>query len=112
MTSTQSPRHAAIADWVDPTAMLLDPYETYGNLRELGPVVWVPQLNRYLATSFEACRQIEADQETFSASVTGTAALMARALGSQPMLRKDDPEHAAERRPINSTMRPKNIREA
>jgi hypothetical protein len=90
--------------------MLRDPYETYDRLRELGPVVWVPVMSRYLATSFDACRAIEADQETYTARVGGIGATMARALGGQPMLRKDDPGHAVEREPINATMRPKNIR--
>jgi len=105
-----APVSAATADWVDPAVMLSDPYATYDALRDTGPVVWVPAVNRYLATSFEACRAVEADQSTYSASVSGGAALMARALGSPPMLRKDDPEHAAERNPINASMRPRNIR--
>lgn len=102
---------AATANWVDPAAMLRDPHEAYDRLREQGPVLWVPAMNRYLATTFEACRLIEADQETYSARVTGSGATMARALGSQPMLRKDDPDHATERKPVNPTMRPKRIRE-
>jgi cytochrome P450 len=110
--TTFEPVPATTADWVDPSAMLRDPHETYDRLREQGPVVWVPALNRYLATSFEACRAIEADQETYSAGVTGGGATMARALGAKPMLRKDDPHHATERRPINPVMRPKNVREA
>ncbi|WP_033290720.1 cytochrome P450 [Amycolatopsis jejuensis] len=100
---------APTADWVDPAAMLRDPYDTYDRLRELGPVVWVPPLNRYLATTFEACRAIETDQETYSANVSG--ATMTRAFGAPPMLRKDDPEHAAERGPINPVLRPKGVRE-
>src|SRR3954452_12709228 len=105
MTTTSpapaSPVPAATADWVDPAAMLRDPHETYDRLRELGPVVWVPVVNRYLATTFQACRAIEADQQTSSASVSGIGATMARALGAPPMLRKDDPDHAVERTPIN-----------
>jgi cytochrome P450 len=111
-TTSPAATPAATADWVDPAVMLRDPFDTYGRLRALGPVVRVPVLDRYLATGFEACRLIEADQETYSASVTGSGATMARALGAQPMLRKDDPAHAAERTPINPAMRPKRIREA
>lgn len=111
MTTTPDAVAAPVANFVDPVVMFADPYDTYRALHELGPVAWVPALNRYLATSYAACRAIEADQETYSASVSGSAALMARALGTQPMLRKDDPEHAVERRPINSPLRPKNIRE-
>src|SRR3954463_517840 len=110
-TTSPAPNPAATADWVDPATMLRDPFDTYDRLRALGPVVRVPVMNRYLATSFEACRLIEADQETFSASVTGSGATMARALGGTPMLRRDDPHHAAERTPINRAMRPKQVRE-
>ena len=117
MTTTPSPTapvapvEAPTADWVDPTAMLQDPYPTYERLRQLGPVVWVPAMNRYLATSFAACRAIESDQEIYSANVGGHGATMVRALGDRPMLRKDDPEHAAERQPINHSLRPRNIRQ-
>jgi cytochrome P450 len=111
-TTSPAPIPPATADWVDPAAMLRDPFDTYDRLRELGSVVRVPVLGRYLATGFAACRLIEADQETFSAAVTGSGATMARALGARPMLRKDDPDHATERRPINPAMRPKRIREA
>jgi cytochrome P450 len=110
--TTTSPVPPATADWVDPAAMLHDPHETYERLRALGPVVWVPALNRYLVTTSAACRAVEADQVTYSANVSGSGATMIRALGGQPMLRKDDPDHAAERAPINPTMRPKRIREA
>jgi len=97
------------ADWVDMNEMARDPYDTYRRLRELSPVVWVPALGRYVCTSYSGCRAIEADQELFSAAPS--AALLERALGGPSMLAKDDPAHAAERAPINRSMRPKNIRE-
>ena len=101
---------APTADWVDPREMLRDPYETYRRLREMGPVVRAPALDRYMVTSYSGCRTIEADQETFTAD--SKSALTGRTLGGTPMLRKDDPEHAAERAPINRSLRPKSIREA
>lgn len=112
MTTTSHASPAPTAEGVDPAAMLRDPYETYDRLRELGPVVWVPALNRYLVTSFAACRAIEADQDTYSAGVSGSGATMARALGATPMLRKDGPDHATERRPLNPVVRPQRIRES
>lgn len=105
------PVNAPTADWVDPAVMMRDPYATYERLRSLGPVVHVPVMGKYLVTSFDACRDVEADQETYSASVSGGSATLARALGGKPMLRKDDPEHAVERQAVNATMRPKNIRQ-
>jgi cytochrome P450 len=106
MTTTSS----LAADWVDPIEMLRDPYPSYRRLRRESSVAWVPSMNRYLVTSFRACRTIEEDQETFSANVTGGGATMARTLGARPMLRKDDPGHAVERRAINPTLRPKTLR--
>ncbi|PRY38804.1 cytochrome P450 [Umezawaea tangerina] len=100
------------ADWVDPLAMQRDPYDTYDRLRDLAPVVHVPALNRYLVTTSDACRAIESDQETYSARAGGAAATMVRALGGTPMLRRDDPDHATERGPVNPPLRPKRVREA
>jgi cytochrome P450 len=101
---------APTAHGVDPAAMLRDPYPTYARLRAKGPVVWVPVMQRYLVTGAAACRAVEADQVTFSADVGGSGATMARALGAKPMLRKDDPEHATERAPVNPGLRAKSVR--
>ncbi|MBB3664583.1 hypothetical protein FB384_003487 [Prauserella sediminis] len=108
MTTTTAA--APIADWVDPADLMLDPYPTYRRLLSEAPVAWVPVLGRYLVTSSAACRAIEEDQETFSAAVQGGGATMARAMGSTPMLRKDDPDHARERKAINASLRPKGLR--
>lgn len=99
------------ADWVDPVAMVTDPYPTYRRLLDESPVAWVPALNQYLVTSHQACRAIDADQETFSADITtGATAQMARAVGAPPMVNKDDPDHASERQPVNRTLRPSSMR--
>ena len=39
---------ATTADWVDPRAMLRDPFDTYDRLREQGSVVWVPNVSEQL----------------------------------------------------------------
>lgn len=101
---------APVADWVDPAQMMADPYPTYARLRAEAPVAWVPALNKYLITSYAACHLVEQDQEIYSANVSGSS--MNRALGARPMLRKDDPQHAADRAAVNPTLRPKNIKEA
>lgn len=101
---------APVVDDLDFQAMSRDPYPTYDRLRTEAPVAWVPQLNKYLVTSYSACQAIEQDQQVFSANVS--SATMTRAIGAQPMLRKDDPEHAADRAPINPVLRPKSIKEA
>lgn len=101
---------APVAEWVDPAQMMSDPYPVYERLRAEAPVAWVPALNKYLVTTYTECHQVEMDQEIFSADVSG--ATMTQALGARPMLRKDDPEHAADRKAINPSLRPKNIKEA
>ncbi|KAB1648469.1 cytochrome P450 [Pseudoclavibacter endophyticus] len=106
MTVALDPVDAPIVE-VDPAELHRDPYPTYERLRAAGPVVHAPAIGRYLATTHAAVVEAEQDQETFSVDVTG--ALMSRALGDQPMLRKPDPEHATERSSINPTLRPKPI---
>ncbi|GAA4380032.1 cytochrome P450 [Paeniglutamicibacter cryotolerans] len=101
---------APAIDWVDPAELIADPYAVYARLRTEAPIAWVPNLKRYLVTSYSGCHQVEQDQETFSANVSG--ATMTRALGAQPMLRKDDPEHAPDRLPVNPVLRPKSIKES
>lgn len=107
----QSTSGIPAAAWVDPIALMADPYPTYRRLLDESPVAWVPSLNQFLVTSYRACRAIEEDQVTFSASVTTGAGTMTRALGGQPMVNKDDPDHASERRVINPGLRPKSLRE-
>ncbi|MCX2750335.1 cytochrome P450 [Arthrobacter sp. MI7-26] len=98
-----------VADWVDVAALASDPYPIYARLRAESPVAWVPQLNKFLVTNYAGCHAVEQDQEIFSANVSG--ATMTRAIGAQPMLRKDDPEHSADRAPVNPVLRPKSIKE-
>lgn len=100
---------APVADWVDPQTMMRDPYDTYARLRTESPVAWAPALNKYLVTGYHECHAVELDQTVYSAGVSGSGATMIRALGETPMLRKDDPEHAIERKAINPTLRPKAI---
>lgn len=99
---------APVADWVDPRELASDPYPSYRRLREMGPVVHVPQLGRYLITTHPAVVAAEQEPESFS-SYSETNLTMMRALGARPMLRKDDPAHAAERGAINPTLRPRPV---
>ena len=98
-----------VADWVDVAELASDPYPTYARLRAESPIAWVPQLNKFLVTNYAGCHTVEQDQEIFSANVSGST--MTRAVGARPMLRKDDPEHLADRAPVNPVLRPKSIKE-
>ncbi len=94
---------APVADWVTIPDLYSDPFPIYERLRAEGGVHWVPQVNRYLVTSYEAVHATELDQETFSANEQGS--LQIRAMGHS-MLRRDDPEHYLERKAWQPSLRP------
>src|SRR5699024_4254 len=78
-------------------------------LRKLGPVVSAPSVGRVFITNHAAVSEAEHTPEVFS-SYSETNLTMVRALGTRPMLRKDDPEHATERSAINPTLRPRAVK--
>ncbi|GAA1720448.1 hypothetical protein GCM10009809_15210 [Isoptericola hypogeus] len=94
---------APVADWVTIPDLHRDPFPIYDRLRAEGGVHWVPQVGRYLVTSYEAVHATEMDQETFSANEEGS--LQIRAMGHS-MLRRDDPEHYLERKAWQPVLRP------
>ncbi len=98
-----------VADWVDPRSLRADPYPIYATLRAEAPVAWVPSVRKVLVTSFSGCLFGEQHPEIFSSHIKKAA--MIRAMGARPMIRKDDPDHAKERRTVNPTLRPKAIAE-
>ncbi|GAB2982527.1 cytochrome P450 [Amycolatopsis acidiphila] len=97
-------RPIPVAGWVRIPDLYRDPYAIYQRLRPGAPVHWVPAVNRYLVVGYQACHTVEQDQERFSANETGS--LMKRAMG-HGVLRRDDPEHAVERRSYGGVLRPK-----
>ncbi len=94
---------APVADWVTIADLHRDPFPIYERLRAEGGVHWVPQVRRYLITSYAAVHETEFDQETFSANEEGS--LQIRAMGHS-MLRRDDPEHYLERKAWQPALRP------
>lgn len=100
---------APTVDWIDPEAMLVDPYPTYERLRREAPVAYAPVYRRYLVTSFRDCFDIEMDQETFSAHEDAATSTMIRSMG-RPMLRKDDPEHKVDRDALSPALRPRVVK--
>jgi cytochrome P450 len=101
-------RPVPVADWVTIPDLYADPYPIYQQLRTVAPIHWVPAVNRYLVIGYEACHTIDHDPERFTANETGS--LMKRAMGHS-MLRKDDPEHAAERKAYGGVLRPKAVKQ-
>ncbi|WP_417217880.1 cytochrome P450 [Arthrobacter sp.] len=100
-------REAPVADWVTIDDLYRDPFPIYQRLRAEAPVHWVPAVNRFMVTSYDACHTIEQDESTFSADER--ASLMKRAMGHS-MLRKDNPEHQVDRDSYGSTLRPGTIK--
>lgn len=94
---------APVADWVTIPDLYRDPFPIYERLRAEGGVHWVPQVGRYLITSYHAVHETELDQQTYSADEQGS--LQIRAMGHS-MLRRDDPEHYLERRAWQPVLRP------
>lgn len=94
---------APVADWLSIPDLYRDPFPLYERLRAEGGVHWVPSVDRYLITSYEAVQATEFDQETFSANEEGS--LQIRAMGHS-MLRRDDPEHYPERKAWQPMLRP------
>lgn len=94
---------APVADWVTIPDLYRDPFPIYERLRAEGGVHWVPQVGRYLITSYHAVHETELDQQLYSADEQGS--LQIRAMGHS-MLRRDDPEHYLERRAWQPVLRP------
>lgn len=96
-------KDAPVADWVTISDLYRDPFPIYERLRAEGGVHWVPAVNRYLVTSYQAVHETELDQKVFSANEQGS--LQIRAMGHS-MLRRDDPEHYIERKAWQPALRP------
>lgn len=109
VTPTPTSLDLPVVEWLDPAQLARDPYPSYERLRREAPVAWSPAVRKVLISRFEGCSFGERHPGIFSSNVSGGT--MARALGGRPLIRKDDPEHAAERGPMNRTLRPKQIME-
>jgi cytochrome P450 len=91
-------------------AALLDPYPGYRLLRDLGPVVWLPQYELYALARFKNVQEAMRDWQSFS-SAQGV-------MMNQPMndtlrgivLCSDEPEHQRLRRVISRPITPSAIR--
>jgi cytochrome P450/NADPH-dependent glutamate synthase beta subunit-like oxidoreductase/flavodoxin len=94
---------APVADWVTIPELYDDPFPIYERLRAEGGVHWVPAVNRYLITSYEAVSATEHNQDVFSADEEGS--LQIRAMGHS-MLRRDDPTHYEQRRVWQPVLKP------
>src|SRR3954449_6768465 len=90
--------------------VLLDPYPTYAELRELNGVVHLPANDVYALTRYDVVRAALGDWETFSS---------AHGIGFNPMvnealagtsLASDPPEHTALRAALTENLSPRALR--
>ncbi|TSI18898.1 cytochrome P450 [Brevibacterium aurantiacum] len=103
MNTDQATTSVPVADWVRIPDLYENPFPIYERLRAEGGVHWVPAVNRFLITSYEAVSATEHDQKIFSADEEGS--LQIRAMGHS-MLRRDDPEHYEQRRAWQTFLKP------
>lgn len=98
---------APTAGWVTLADLEDDPFPVFERLRAETPVAFVPATGRYVVTRHADVHALHQDNATFSSDEEGT--LMKRSMG-HAMLRKDDPEHAAERAALQPPLRPKAVK--
>lgn len=103
------PQPIPTAEWVTIEALLEDSDAVYARLLRENPVAWVPAMQKVLFSTAAACVAAEQNPEVFSSEVGG--AHMIRALGARPLIRKDGAKHAAERKAMNPSLRPKSMTE-
>ncbi|MFK0113351.1 cytochrome P450 [Streptomyces sp. NPDC091217] len=107
MTATHGIRvPPAVHGELESADLVADPYPGYAELRRKGSVLWFEAIRRYLVIGFEACRQVEMDDVTFSSD--DPASLQRRAMGHS-MIRKDGHQHTVERRGFGNVLKPKEI---
>ncbi|MFC0582619.1 cytochrome P450 [Micrococcoides hystricis] len=107
-SSTTAPAPAPpVADWVTIEDLYRNPYPIFQRMREQGPIHWVPAVNRYLVIGFDEIDRIDHDADTFTANEEQS--LQKKAMGHS-MLRKDDPEHAYERKPFTPALGPRGVK--
>lgn len=96
----------------DATALLdrlsVDPYPFYAQLRETGPICWVPELEMYLVTRYADVRAILRDADRFTTE--SPQSLIRRTFGEH-MLTCDGPKHSRYRKAFQRDFMPDWIRD-
>jgi len=90
-----------------------DPYAMYARLRELGPVVRLPQYDAWVCTRYDVVHHVLSTSETFrSGAGVGLAHLGREEHWRRPsiLLENDPPHHAGVRAALMGVLTPQNIR--
>lgn len=99
---------------VDPYSdeFLLDPYPGHEQLRQAGPIVWIPKYGVYAAAQHEAAKAIFADHATFiSAAGVGLTNFNKEApfRPKSLILEADPPDHTRARAVLSRILSPKTV---
>jgi len=89
--------------------VLIDPYPTYAELRELGAVVHLPANDVYALTRYETIRGALADWESFSSTSIGFNPMVNEAL-TGTSLASDPPDHTRLRATLTENLSPRALR--
>lgn len=108
-----TPQSTAPASDVDlwSTETLQDPWETYAELRSLGPVVWLERVGLHALTRYDVVRSALQDWRTFSSArgVMITDEMNARA--GNGVIMSDPPDHDRRRKILNKQLVPRRLAE-
>lgn len=89
--------------------VLVDPYPTYAQLRELGGVVHLPANDVYALTRYDVIRDALGDWETFSSTSIGFNPMVNEALQGTS-LASDPPVHTQLRATLSANLTPRALR--
>ncbi|MFD4196386.1 cytochrome P450 [Amycolatopsis thermoflava] len=89
---------------------ILDPYPHYAKLRELGPVVWLPQHKVYALPRYAECKAVLLDDETFVSGDGVALNPVANRLSRGTTLNSDGEDHAARRARVAHRLTPRSLR--
>lgn len=92
------------------TEAILDPYPHYRRLRELGPVVWLPQHRVYALPRYRECKAVLRDDGTFLSGNGVALNPIVNRLSRGTTLASDGPEHDRRRKIVAHRMLPRALR--
>jgi cytochrome P450 len=93
---------------IDPASFQADPYPALRKMQQVGPVVFVPELNATLLTRRDTIFENEKRIDIFSSNQPG--GLMTVLMGEN-MMRKDGEAHLTERRQMFPAVSPRTVRD-
>ncbi|WP_128254044.1 cytochrome P450 [Falsirhodobacter deserti] len=102
-------RLAPLDDTISIDDLTVAPYPIYRRLRAEAPVLRVKSVGRTFLTKAEDCKYVKDTPEIFSSNDPNTP--MKRAFLAHTLMRKDGPEHMAERMAMAPALMPKTIQE-